>query len=139
MILIVCTDARGGIRFNRRRQSRDRAVAADILACAAGRPLWMHPSSAALFADAPNIRTAENAPLCAGADELCFWEDALPPVCAARVTGLIRYNWNRIYPADVYWNLDPAAAGLTLLRRAEFAGSSHAKITREEFGYGTET
>ena len=42
MTLIVCVDPRGGISFNGRRQTRDRAIMADILA---GREINIFPGS----------------------------------------------------------------------------------------------
>ena len=49
MALIICADDRGGMAFNRRRQSQDRIVREHILADAAGGQLWMSPYSARQF------------------------------------------------------------------------------------------
>ena len=59
MILIVCLDDKGGMAFNRRRQSKDRVLREQILALTEGRPLWMNSYSALQFEDAPNIRVDE--------------------------------------------------------------------------------
>ena len=45
MIAAVCIDDRGGMLFNHRRQSQDRLLREDLLAEAAGRPLWMNSYS----------------------------------------------------------------------------------------------
>ena len=136
MILAVCVDPADGIRFHHRRQSRDRAVTADLLALCGAGTLWVHPQSAALFDAAPQLRTAEDCLLRAGEAEFCFWEDALPPEEAPRVRGLVRYRWNRRYPADTVFGFDPEAAGMHLQSRLEFAGYSHQIILREVYGYG---
>ena len=49
MILAFCIDDQGGLAFNHRRQSRDRALVADLLAAAGGRPVFCLPYSAGLF------------------------------------------------------------------------------------------
>ena len=46
MIIAVCVDGRGGVMFNRRRQSQDRAQREDLLNFCAGRRLWIAPYSA---------------------------------------------------------------------------------------------
>ena len=49
MILAFCVDDQGGLAFNHRRQSRDRALVADLLAVARARPVFCLPYSAGLF------------------------------------------------------------------------------------------
>ena len=49
MIAALCIDDNRGLRFNRRRQSRDRAVTADLLRSAEGHKLWAAPGSVSLF------------------------------------------------------------------------------------------
>ena len=46
---------------------------------------------------------------------------------------LVIYRWNRQYPADMRWDVDPAEAGFTLTERHEFPGSSHETITKEVY------
>ena len=53
MILISCVDDGLGLRFNHRRQSRDKALAQHILRRTGGE-IWLHPDSAKLFADWPD-------------------------------------------------------------------------------------
>ena len=43
MILAFCIDDQGGLVFNHRRQSRDRALVADLLAEAGARPVFCLP------------------------------------------------------------------------------------------------
>ena len=132
MILIACVDDRGGMRFNRRRQSQDRRLRQDLLSEAAGGPLWMSPYSLEQFSDPPeNLRCAEEFFHRAGEGELCFFEDVDPAPWLERAEGVILYHWNRRYPADLYFPLP--LAGWTLVRREEFPGSSHERITKEVY------
>ena len=49
MIMMACVDGRNGMAFNRRRQSRDRAVRADLLAEAGEARLWVSGATARQF------------------------------------------------------------------------------------------
>lgn len=60
MILAFCVDDQGGLAFNHRRQSRDRALVADLLAAAGARPVFCLPYSAGLFD--PGAVTVVDAP-----------------------------------------------------------------------------
>lgn len=132
MILAVCVDARGGMLFNRRRQSQDRLLREDLLTEAAGRPLWMSAYSLRQFPDPPdNLRAAENFPALAGSGEFCFFEDCDPAPWLEHAEEILLYCWNRAYPADVYFPLP--LAGWTLARREDFPGYSHETITKEVY------
>lgn len=132
MILAACIDDRGGMLFNRRRQSQDRLLRQDLLAEAGGRPVWMNAYSRKQFPDPPgNLRCAEDFPHQAGPGELCFFEDVDPAPWLKEAEAVVLYRWNRRYPADRYFPLP--LAGWTLERREEFAGSSHERITKEVY------
>lgn len=132
MILVLCLDDRGGMRFNRRRQSQDRLLREDLLREAAGRTVWMSEYTLSQFPDPPdNLRPAEDPLDRAGPGELCFVETEDPAPWAGRVEQVILYRWNRRYPADLYCTL--SLEGWTLGRSEEFAGSSHEKITKEVY------
>lgn len=49
MILMACVDGRNGMAFNCRRQSRDRAVRADLLAEVGEACLWVSGATARQF------------------------------------------------------------------------------------------
>lgn len=133
MIAVICMDDRGGMLFNRRRQSQDRLLRSDLLREAAGRPVWMNAYSAKQFTAPPeNLRPAEDFLDRAGPGELCFVEDRDLTPWLEKLEGLILYRWNRTYPADLYFTLP--LEGWTLERTEEFAGSSHEKITKEVYG-----
>ncbi len=132
MIIIACIDDRGGMLFNRRRQSQDRLLRQDLLREAGGRPVWMSAYTLRQFPDpAENLRPAEDFFRRAGAGEFAFFEDADPGPWLEGAEGVLLYRWNRLYPADRYFPLPLADWRLT--RREEFAGSSHEKITKEVY------
>ena len=130
MTLIVCLDDQLGMMFNRRRQSRDRLLIAELLESAGERRLVISPYSAPLFpAEAPHLSVAEDPCAAAGEDDLAFVEDTDPLSRWERVTELWIYRWNRIYPADRRFPGD--LSGFRLTETTEFVGSSHDKITKE--------
>lgn len=134
MIAIVCLGERGGMMFNGRRQSRDRAVIQDILRLAAGKRLLTDAYSAPLFQQAPEAVAVCGDPLAeAGDGELCFVEGRSLAPFLPRLEGLIVYRWNRDYPADRFLDISVPDGQFKLTETAEFAGFSHEKITKEVY------
>ncbi len=126
MKLIVCIDDKNGMMFNNRRQSRDKILIANLLEYCKGKKLYTTEYSAKLFPE----NTVE---VCAKLEEITegyiFAENIL--VNENEVEEIIVYKWNRLYPADTYFNID--LANWALVETTEFAGSSHEKITREVY------
>lgn len=132
MVLITCIDDKNGMMFNKRRQSKDSAVRADILAEAGGNALWMNSYSAKQFEEpAENITVDEAFLDKAATGEFCFLEGEGASSAKDRIEKLIVYKWNRLYPSDVKFDID--LSGWKLESTAEFAGSSHEKITKEVY------
>lgn len=133
MTLILCVDDRGGLAFNSRRQSQDRAVRQHILEDAHGARLWMSPYSARQFEgqDAAHITVDEGFWTKAAPEEFCFAELQDPAPWLNRVSRLILYRWNRVYPRDLVFPLPPE--GWRLTAREEFSGRSHETITKEVY------
>ena len=143
MILIVCLDDKNGMMFNKRRQSKDSAVCADIMAEVGDGVLWMNEYSAKQFAEdeaagadgcragASNIVVDEEFLSKAASGEYCFLEGAGAAEASDSVEKLIIYKWNRLYPSDV--RFDMPLDGWKLESTAEFAGSSHEKIAKEVY------
>lgn len=132
MIIAACIDDKGGMLFNRRRQSQDRVLRQNLVQEASGRPLWMNSYSAKQFSEFPEaIRTAEDFPQQAGVGELCFFEDTDPAPYIEEAEAVILYKWNRHYPSDRWFPLP--LEGWRLVRTEEFPGSSHELITKEVY------
>ena len=127
MKLIICIDDNNGMMFNKRRQSKDSAVRADIAAEVGADTLWMNPYSAKQFEDTSELKIQVDENFLKKGD-WCFAESAVGGVSPEQI---IVYKWNRVYPADVHFDLD--LSGYKLERTAEFAGSSHEKITKEVY------
>ena len=120
--------------FNRRRQSRDRTVVADVMASAEDGVLYLAPYSEKLFAEAGASFVADEQFLAiAGEGDLCFVEDRPLTPCVDRIGEVTVYRWNRSYPTDVFFDLDLSALGFRLRERTEWQGYSHEKITKEIF------
>ncbi len=125
MKLIVCLDDNNGMMFNKRRQSRDKNLIADILELCRGKKLYINSYSSKLFPE--NTAIVTDNPENDAADSYCFAENF--QVNAEDVSEIIVYKWNRLYPADTYFNID--LENWILTDTAEFKGTSHDKITRE--------
>lgn len=127
MTLYICLDDRNGLKFNKRRQSRDAAVLEDIRSQIAG-TLLIESFSEKLIQEAeiPYVLPPETA------DDY-FAEDVPSEEILNQVEKIVIYRWNRHYPADVRWNPDFSALGFTLGETTEFPGTSHEKITREVY------
>ena len=117
MTVFVCVDDGLGMAFNGRRQSRDSAVAEDILKTCGGKP-QMDARSEKLFAGGESVK------------ESYFLEFSCDEALLQKAERLILYRWNRAYPADVKFTMP---RGFTLKETREFPGTSHEKITREEY------
>ena len=123
MIVIVCTEDRGGMLFNNRRVSKDRTVIQKILELSEGKKLWIHPFSEKLF--------EQEHPEKAGEGDICFVENQSLKGTEGRIEKLIVFGWNRAYPFDLKLDLDLEQMEKTA--EEEFAGYSHEKITRLQY------
>ena len=124
MKLIVCLDDKNGMMFNKRRQSRDKILIEDMLELCKGEKLYTNECSAKLFPE-NTIEIFENIEQIG--NSFCFAEDF--NVNEEHVGEIIVYKWNRLYPADTYFNID--LKNWNLIESVDFEGSSHEKITRE--------
>lgn len=140
MIAIVCVDEKMGMLFHQRRQSQDRVLREDILQSCQGRILYMNAYSYKLFGGKGDgtggceIRVAEDFMALAGAGDYCFVENVDLAPWESELEGAVMYQWNRRYPADVYFPLNLADGSWERLEEAEFKGSSHDRITKTVFG-----
>ncbi len=132
MKVFVCISEGGGMLFNKRRQSRDKAVTADITAMLGDGALFITEYSAKLFRDSDASAVAVCSPLeSAGASDSVFVEDVPISPFKDKITRLIIYKWNEKYPTDTYIDISPSAEGMRLLSSVDFVGNVHERITRE--------
>lgn len=131
MYIIMCLDDQNGLMFNKRRQSRDRVVTADMLKLADGK-LFAGKYSARLFSEDDNVTISFGEfPFGAGDGEYCFAECAVPEEYAKNAEGFVIYKWNTLYPCDLTFDLDLAENGFVLEETEDIVGYSHEKITKE--------
>ena len=123
MKLIVCLDDNNGMMFNNRRQSRDKILIENVLELCKGEKLYTNEYSVKLFPENAVV-ICENPK-----NGYCFAENFT--VDENDVEEIIVYKWNRVYPADVQFNID--LKKWNLAETVDFAGSSHEKITRERY------
>lgn len=132
MILIVVVDDRNGMMFNHRRQSQDRILREKILELPAGRKLWVNSYTANQFkGEDSRLVIDESFFEKAEKEDFCFAEDSLPS--ADMINKLILFKWNRKYPGDFFFDID--ISSWKLIKKNEFAGSSHSKITMEVYNH----
>ena len=135
MNIITVIDDGGGLMFNHRRQSQDRALRERVLALSDGSRLWMNAYTRRQFADTESgsISVDEDFLQKAPDGDFCFVENVpLLPV-VERVERVILFRWNRAYPSDVKLDLDLSAPPWNLAETVEFPGFSHEKITQEVY------
>lgn len=133
MKVIICVDDNNGMMFNNRRQSRDRILIDNVVQNVVGGNLLMAPYSEPLFKDSDidSFFLSEDILEEAAPEDFCFIENKAILPYSDRIDELIIYRWNRVYPADMYLDIQPEALSLKLVSTTEFAGSSHEKITKE--------
>lgn len=125
MKLIVCLDDKNGMMFNKRRQSRDKILIENLLEYCKGKKLYINEFSAKLFPENSVIISAD--PPKDAENGYCFAENFF--VNEEIVEEIVVYKWNRVYPADTYFNI--SLQNWNLSESMDFEGSSHEKITRE--------
>ena len=128
MTIIVCVDDNGGMLFNKRRQSRDKAVIADIInSIGDNEVVCITPYSALLFEEYQN-----RIKICESLDDdssICFVEDADISHLKEKIDRIVLYKWNRVYPASVYFDIE--LDSWKRISSDEFCGNSHDTITKE--------
>ena len=128
MKLIVVLDDNNGMMFNNRRQSRDRVLIDDIYNSLEGK-LYIDNYSAPLFKDKEFI-VATNLLDSASSNDCCFIENKSLINYTDKIDTIVIYKWNRIYPADMYFDIK-VDEKYKLSSFKEIIGYSHEKITKE--------
>ncbi len=135
MILCAAVDDNMGMTFNKRRQSQDRVLRARLLELIHGEKLWMNNYTAKQF-EAPlagNIVVDDDFLDKAGDDDFCFVENLPVAKYRDKIKKIILFKWNRVYPADTYFDISFQENEWRLVSATEFEGSSHKEITIEEW------
>ncbi len=132
MTVIVCISEGGGMLFNKRRHSRDKAVIADIATLTENRTLFITEYSEKLFRDSDACAVAVSSPLLSAEDsDAAFIEDVPLAPHKDKISRLVIYKWNEKYPTDTYLDISPREEGMHLSSSIDFVGNVHEKITRE--------
>lgn len=134
MTTIICVDDNGGVMFNSRRQSQDKILRAKVLSMLGGKRLVVSPYTAKQFFpdDQPYLRVSENCYQVASSEDICFAEDKLPNLSDRALKSIILFKWNRVYPADRFFDTT-ALKNWKLVSTEDFSGNSHEKITMEVY------
>lgn len=104
MKVIVCVDDKNGMLFNRRRQSRDRAVTEKIQEICQGKILWMNEYSFSLYGNLQGVTVRCDNDFLVQVDkgEFALTETEDPGLYSDKTEELILFCWNRTYPAPFY-------------------------------------
>ena len=127
MNIIVCVDKNNGMMFNYRRQSQDCEVVKKIMEICSESQLLMNEYSGVMFSEFPNVFVSNDFLLQSTPGDFCFVENVEIPT--ENIENIYIFNWNRDYPADKYFSFDLAANGFKKVKKEEFPGYSHKKIT----------
>ena len=126
MKLIVCIDEKKGMLFNNRRQSRDSKVVERIIEITKDKNLWITNFSKNLFLNY-NVNIEDNFLDKIGEEDYIFLENVELEKVIDKVSEIIIFNWNRHYPADMYFTIP--LDNFVNVSEKEFVGTSHEKIT----------
>ena len=133
MVIITCIDDSNGILFNNRRVSSDRILNQWVIDYIGGHKLWLREYSKILFEQYSNIEVCDDYLDKAGKGDFCFVEDGKLANYEEKVEKLIVCKWNRRYPSDVKLPELFSSKCNNKSVITEFEGSSHDKITVEEW------
>lgn len=130
MILIVCLDNKNGMIFNHRRQSQDRIVRQRIAQMTAQNPVYMNAYSKELYKEISDVVVCEDFLEQAKKGNYCLIENRQVKDFEDKIEGMIIFRWNKVYPADMIFDID--LSRWKLVQTEEFEGSSH-QITMEVY------
>ena len=121
--------------FNKRRPSQDKLLRVSIKELVKGKTLFMNEYSYKLYKDInnENIIVSENYLDECENDNFCLVENKPLNNYIEKIDNIIIYKWNRIYPSDLYFDVDIKNEQWELIETEEFQGSSHEKITKETY------
>lgn len=129
MNIIVCIDKNNGMSFCGKRQSMDCVLQEKVLEIVGASRLLMSSYSARQFENTAGIVVDDDFLNNANQGDFCFVENN--EISSENVEGFYVFNWNRKYPADLLFSVDLKAEGFKKIKKEEFKGNSHDKITLE--------
>ena len=129
MKIAVCIEKSGGMLFNNRRVSRDSVVQQKLLELVGEASICTNEYSAKLFEDSSKLKISNDFLSVAADEDICFIENVDVPIDEASEVYL--FQWNRDYPADVYFDYNLKECGFKKVSSEKFEGSSHKKFTLE--------
>lgn len=135
MIVCVAVDDNMGMTFNKRRQSQDKILRNHLIEEAQENKLWLNNYSAKQFETplASNIIVDDDFLDKAEENDFCFVENLSLAKYQNQIKKIILFKWNRVYPADTYFDIPLSENGWKLTSVLEFEGNSHKNITIEEW------
>ena len=129
MKLILCTDLNNGMLFNNRRQSKDRLLIQRIYDLIGEKKLWITEFSKDLFEEGKyNLFVIEDVQIIQENDYV-FIENYSPKILEDKLNEIILFNWNRNYPADLFFDISLENWNLEVETIIE--GFSHEKIIKK--------
>ena len=135
MNIIICIDDNNGMLFHQRRQSRDIALYKHILQLTDGKRLLMNEYSAKQFLKEQyqNIIVQSDFLDIAQEQDYCFIENTDISEYGNDIQKIILYRWNRVYPADYYFQFPINKDVWKLQKVSDIKGNSHDVITEEVY------
>lgn len=130
MKLIICLDDKNGISFHSRRQSQDRILREYIKAMTRDSKVYMNAYTYELYHDFSNAVVCDDFLRRAASNDFCLAEDCTVKEYENSILELFIFRWNKVYPADMYFDLDLSA--WNLIETEDLEGSSH-RITKERY------
>jgi len=132
--IAICIEKSGGILFGGKRLSQDSILRNKLKELAGDGKLLMNEYSAKQFESNEKLKVCEDFILSAGQNDICFVENVEIPM--DKVSEVYLFNWNRDYPADTYFEFEPKESNFKRIKKEDFVGSSHKKITLEVYRRG---
>lgn len=135
MIVCVAVDDKMGMTFNRRRQSKDALLRKKLLEISKGHRLYMNNYSAKQFENVSDYNIVVDDEMLDKAcdDDFCFVENLPLKGYEQLINKMFIFRWNRLYPADMFFDISLDDNNWILDSAIEFEGNSHKNITMEEW------
>ena len=131
MNVLVCIDKDNGMMFFGKRQSQDIVQREKMLELIGQQKVFMTAYSAKLFDNDNRIVIDDNYLTNATENDYCFIENGDYDIDKCSV--VVLYKWNRKYPADRYFDAQKLKKDFKLVKKTDFIGNSHEKITEEVY------